>query len=166
MPRTLPAAVTTAIGETATSPTYLVRLGFATEIRGSTLGDITWDAESWTDNGVRVERITENGGRISLPNTDNVASGLVLTEGQSDVAISVYKYYESDAVEIMRGFLSSADIQKDRVVFDAVGSSSDISKVPTKRFTPTNGFNYLPNPTAEIRWAGIIITFDAAPDEF
>jgi len=168
--RELPGGVDQGARRQVTQPRYLVELQFDPVERHSTAGEITWDGVQWTAGAqVRVERVTANGGRISLANDGDAADGFarsqrLLEADTADVPVRVYKHYEGDAFEVMRGFISTVQVGQ-RITLDVVGTASDRSKVPRTRFTPANGFNYLPNPESTVNWAGIVFKFEAPASE-
>lgn len=172
MLRQLPTVIETSVSKTITSPAYLVRIGFATERRESTFGDITWNSESWSSSGgIIVTRVGESGGQFSIQNTEQNQSGMlslssdIISGDVRDSLVTIYKWYESDAVEVSRGYVSNINISGGRVVFDYVSTTSDVGRAPTERFTSAD-FNYLPVIGETVIWAGIRITFELPPENF
>src|SRR5574343_79503 len=125
MSRTLTAALTTEIGRDVTSPGYLVELGFATPVRLSSRGTMTWYGNTWTTWDVRVRglAVESNGstasGSLTLWNGDYTISALVLGEGVANRAVSIWKFYgdsaltTSDPVSVFVGVADDATIDPD-----------------------------------------------------
>lgn len=138
MTRPLPAPVETAIQQPATSPIYLIEMGWETGsidppyMRIATWGsDITWDSLVWAASGARVQGLTVNGGQLVLPNgEDDPWLALVTEEIPRGRDITIYEYHDSDAVEIFSGIMDEAVLDARQI------SIRIIEGLLNKRFPP------------------------------
>jgi len=123
MTRTVSATISTAAVQETTKPIYLVRMGWATELRRATWdADISWNAETWTASGVKITNLTASSGQMELPNGDGDPwLALVQAEIPRDLAINIYEHHTnytvspavSDAVLIFSGFMDAVSIGDD-----------------------------------------------------
>ena len=117
MARTLPAAVATAITQTVTEPVYLLQIDFSTTIYLSSREEITWNSKTWTGGNKFTLRYrnTDNGGNrgnIVFANVNNAFSALILNNSIQGTPISIYQYYDSDAVFLLTGIMDNASIKE------------------------------------------------------
>ena len=132
--RTLTAATKTEIERDITRPIYLVELVMATvTYRLSTGPAVSWNGSTWSQSGAQVDdlRAVSGGaqeGRISLPNHDNAASALVLSDGVAGRACRIWQLYgdgpyaTNDAVLLFDGECDGADLTIERVSIDLTSS--------------------------------------------
>lgn len=130
--RTLSTAAAADVVKPITTPFHLVELVMASATyRWSTRGTVSWDSQTWTEAGVMVEglrNLVGGGmeGAISITNTDNAASALVLADGVADRECRVWQlngagpYVLADAVKLFDGVCDGADIGLDRVRIDII----------------------------------------------
>jgi len=94
MPRNLPTAVATAIGQPVTRPGYLIQLDSATPIRFSTRGTVLYDGQWWLD-GAAVSGLSQSAAStptVTIPNQDNSGSALLLGDRLIDVRARIWAY--------------------------------------------------------------------------
>src|ERR1039457_3983410 len=98
-------AMATALGLTVTRPGYLIQLSFpivgilpALTVYLSTMGDITWNGQTWSGWDVKVSGIGQDGkgaatGSLAIGNTDNTYGAMVLNYGAADIPVSIWACY-------------------------------------------------------------------------
>lgn len=151
--RTLSAALLTELGLVVTRPGYLVQMNFSTTIRLSTMGDISWNGYTWVAADVALSGIGQDGtgmasGSLMLGNTDSAYGAVVLTEGASDIAVSIWACYagataSGDPVQIFSGGMDGADIGTDKVTVALVAQKNQTLSAPRVFINKANGFNFL-----------------------
>ena len=168
MTRTITAALTTEVGRDVTAPGYFVEVAFATPLRLSSRGTMSWAGNTWTTWDVRVRGLaTESGGSTSggsivLANGDYTISALVLGEGVANRAVKMWKFYgdsaltTSDPVQIFSGVADDAEIDPTRatVTLQLVQANASALFSPRLYITPETGFSYVPASGTVIDWAG------------
>jgi hypothetical protein len=166
--RTVTAALTTEVGKDVTSPGYFVEVGFATPLRLSSRGTMSWSGNTWTTWDVRVRGLsTESGGStaggsIVLANGDYTISALVLNEGVANRAVKVWQYYgdsaltASDPVQVFVGVADDATIDptSGTVTLQLVQTNAAALFAPRFYVTPETGFSFLPAPGTVVDWDG------------
>ncbi|MGK2899732.1 MAG: hypothetical protein ACSLE9_13765, partial [Burkholderiaceae bacterium] len=119
--RTVPGAVTTNAAKTITSPTWLVAIHWPAPdylyltSRGPV--PISFDGHDFDVLGVAVSNLSDNDATVVVRNYDNVITALVSAHGANDVPVSIYKYYETDGVLLMAGFLDGVRFQNHEARF-------------------------------------------------
>lgn len=128
--RALSGATLSEIVKPITRPINLIEIVFAAvTYRLSTGPTVTWNAQTWIASGAKVENLQSlvggaMDGRISLPNTDNAASALVLVDGVADRVCRIYQLYGDgpysvgDEIKLFEGVCDNAEIDLDRVVIN------------------------------------------------
>jgi len=144
-------------------PLYLLELGFSAVEHLSTRGDVNWNGQTWTANGVSVGRITPatadgaQTAEITLPNDSYAYSAIVLGEGKG-AALRIWKLYgeppfaDGDAVELFNGVMDVARLG-DVVRITATAAGRNNEQVPHLLFAPPV-FNHLPAPGTVFFWRG------------
>lgn len=171
MARTLTAKVSAAVSQAATSPIYLVSLGYAIPIRLSTNGTLTWNGQTWSDFGVEVKsiRYTSGGGQsasLRIINNDNSYSALILGEGIRDIAVDIYSLYgaapyeAADAEHIFSGVIDSVPRIADHVEMNLVSEGVRTAWTPRLTLTQFLG-NDMPVPGTRIRWNGDTLVLES-----
>ncbi len=163
MPRTLPGSMSTAVTGVITDPSYLVYLGFSTQIIHATKTTTSYDrgngSESFTaGNGTEVLTVDQYAATIALRNTDNSRSTLVIDETISDIPCEVFQVYGSDVYLLFRGFLSEGEVLDTKVIFNAI-SSARARNVPSTYITPPT-FNHIAPEGLQLRWANTDIVLE------
>ena len=153
-----------------TEPFYLVYMGFNTPVYLCSLKDITVDSNAYSGSrtikvpAIKTDSAGNQTGSIQLSDVDNLVSGLILSEGCAEKAITIYKGYgtpsDADIITEFSGFMDEAKIN------DISVSIKLLSKNST-RFSPglTIGkpyFNYLPPAGTIIRSGTTTITLESA----
>lgn len=169
--RSLTAKVSTAINQPATSPIYLVSLGYATPIRLSTNGDITWNGQTWSDFGIEVKNIryTNGGGQsasLRISNHDNSYSALILAEGIRDISVDIYSIYGAapyavdDAEHLFSGVIDDVPSIADFVEMRLISEGARTAWTPRITLSTFLG-NNLPVPGTRIRWNGEVLVLES-----
>lgn len=148
--RTLAPALVKELGLTITRPGYLVRVGFPTELRFSTMGAVTWGGQEWGAYDVKVSELSRvssasRTASLSFGNLTNEFGAIVLSNNVADVPIEIYSVYAGapdDAVLEFSGVGDSCEVG-DRVVINLVGQSTQKTFSPRRRVSVTTGFNTL-----------------------
>ena len=167
MTRTLSAPTTTAVGLDVVSPGYLVEINFATPLRLSTRGTLTWNSLTWTTWDFDVRGLAADssgstqGGSLTLWNGDYTISALVLGEGVANRAVNVYQFYGespalADPVHIFAGVVDDAQLEPTNatVTLRLVQTNARALFAPRHYITPDSGFSYLPAAGTVISWDG------------
>lgn len=176
MARTLTATQQTRTTNPVGRPMFLVELGFSTTLRlSSASGSVTWNSQSWTPSGIRVERITPfgEGGQtasISLPDPAAVYFAIVRSEGVDDNVLKIWQLYGdpgdtyavADAVQLFSGFMASVPKMAERINIANKTHSSRTQKIPRHTIGQPTA-NHLPEPGATINFYGVEYTAERAP---
>lgn len=151
--KTLSSALQTQLGLTVTSPGYLVQLGYSSILRLSTMGDISWNSYTWSAADVRVSGIGQDGsaansGNLQLGNTNDAYGALVLNEGASDIAVSIWACYAGatatgDPVLVFSGVTNGAGIDSSKVTIPLLAQSNATLYSPRTFCNKASGFNFL-----------------------
>ena len=150
--KTLSTALLTELGLSVTRPGYLVQLGYSSTLHLSTMGDISWAGNTWSGADVKLAGIGQDGsgantGTLTLGNTDNGFGALILNEGASDIAVTVYACYagataSGDPVQVFAGVTNGASIDE-QVVLALVAQASSTLYSPRVFVNKAAGFNFL-----------------------
>lgn len=169
MTRTVAASTTVAVGQETTQPIYLIRMGWDVqspdvERRVATWDtDISWNSETWTASGAKIQSINPSGGNLVLPNGDGDPwLDLIVNQGQRGKTLQVYEYQTSwgspagsNAEELFLGTMDASQITKNgiRITF--------VSALLNKSFPHTTITNeeypYLLTTGARIYWGPDVI---------
>lgn len=163
--RTLSAALIAELGLDVTRPGYLVELQYSTVLRLSTLGDISWDGQSWSAFNVVVSGLTQDGkgfstANLAVGNTDGGIGALVLNEGASDVPVNIWKVYagatdSGDPVHVFSGVTDgTGSIDAAQVPFKLVSKGSQTLDSPRVFIGQLTGFHHLQPAGAKIPVGG------------
>ena len=102
MTRTVAATTTAAVSQETTQPIYLIRMGWDVqspdvERRVATWDtDISWNSETWTASGAKVQTLNAIGGSLMLPNGEaDPWLDLVVNQGQRGKTLQIYEYQTS-----------------------------------------------------------------------
>ncbi len=167
MARTLDAALEAAIAEAGTAPGWLILIDAAIPLRYSTRGTLSYDGRTWT-GGATLSGVGESGllseVRLGLPNTDNAASALALTDLLRDVEVTVSAYYDVAGTwyaETLGTLVIAAveAIEPLRVTFVLATPAQAASHVPDVVLGPPL-CTHIPPPGTTIAWAGATITIE------
>lgn len=168
MTRTISAALTTAIGLDVVAPGYLVEIQFATPLRLSSRGTLSWSGNTWTAWDVRVQGLAADAGGSSasgsllLGDADYTIAALALSEGVANRPVNVWKFYgdtapaTGDPVQVFAGVGDGVDLEPNRgmVTIRLVQTNARALFAPRFYITPEAGFTYLPAPGTVIDWDG------------
>jgi hypothetical protein len=151
MSRSVSAAIQTGLDAHVNVPVYLVEVLLDTPLYWTTSDAVTWDSHSWIATGLSVDQITESGGRLRVRNDNNSGSALVLNNTLRDTEFRVYLYYNTDAVEVFRGYGGGATITAMHTVINLHANRAARTKAPRGRIAlPV--FTYLPKPGDVLVW--------------
>lgn len=157
MAKTLATSLVTDTAKRITSPGYLVELDFSTPLRLSTRGDQSYDGKIWTAGRLGEVKVSADGGQIEIMNGDLAASALILNEGATDRAISIWKFYAdnpADVVQVFAGVCDSSEIGPDRVRIRLVAENRRTLYSPRRFIGQATGFNHLLPAGTRITWGG------------
>lgn len=163
--RTLSTTTDTETAKAITRPIELIELVLASgTYRWSSAGDVSFNGYTWSESGAQVDHLQSLAGGaqqgiISLSNTDNAASALVLADGVADAPITLYQLYgdgpyaADDAVELFSGVCDGApQIGLDRVQISITSAGR------AREFAPRIYFeqfcNWIPPAGKVISWGG------------
>lgn len=94
--RTLPSALSLALGAPVQRPAILVEVSFSPVKRWSSFADLTWGGQTWVKEDVQLESLQVGAlslsGVLRLGNGDGAAAALVLGQGVQDRAVKLYAY--------------------------------------------------------------------------
>ena len=96
MARGLDATLTTAVGDTATKPYFLVYMGFSTPVRMSTRASITWGGFTYLAAGITVSGQADSP-TIQVFNETTLFGQVVLVDGTSGRDVKIYQGYMNDS---------------------------------------------------------------------
>lgn len=174
MTRALTSPTTAAVGADVTQPGYLVQIDFASPLRLSGRGAITWAGQSWAAWDVRIDGIGIDGaasaqnGSVTLGNADYTTGALVLGEGVSGRAVNIWKFYGEapalgDPVLVFSGVGDDAIISPDGgVVRIGLQQSGGVTLFcPRTYITRESGRAFLPATGSIIQWNGETFRLEA-----
>lgn len=150
--KTLTAALLAELGLTVTRPGYLVEIDFATPLRLSTLGDISFAGQAWTAADIQVRGLSadqsgQQAGSLILANTLADYGVLILDEGIADRAIRVWACYAgatADALEVFNGVGDEARWDASgRITLTLADSALRTAFWPRQRINAASGFTKL-----------------------
>lgn len=162
--RDLTAATGTEIARGITRPRYLIELVMENvTYRWSSGSEATWNGQLWTQNGAQVDdlRAVAGGaqeGRISLPNHDNAASALVLSDGINGRACRIWQIYgdgpfaTDDAVLLFEGVCDGAELAIERVSIDLT-SAGRVNELSPRLYWDM-ACTHIPPAGTVISWGG------------
>ncbi len=166
MPRTLSPAVESAIAGTVTAPGYLVAITSGSDvIRSASRGTLDYDGEHWT-GGVTVTRQGPTDWTLSLPNHDNLASALVLSDLIDGAEVEIWAYVGTadpiEAVSVFTGYINQVTkISTTRVDMTLAAVSLGRSWLPDIILAPPL-MNHLPPAGTAIAWGDKIYYLEPA----
>ena len=163
--RTVSATITSAVGQNATRPVYLIRLFIGDEYRISTWGaPIVWSTQTWGPSsspentslyGARVSNVTVGGATVHLPAND-FWLGAILNNGIRNSPISIYEHHtdstvspQADAVLLFAGVMDQVVIGED-IRITAIENSTAKGFPVASIDRPT--FNHLLKSGDRITW--------------
>lgn len=163
--RTPSTATNTAIGQTVTTPGYLIYLDVGAGYRYSTRGTVTWDSQTWTAGDVEPSGMAID---VSSP-TASASLRFAGSMGWATIArantipgsqISIWKFYgdsnpgASDPIMLYDGVGDDVQISDSgEVAITLTQPGGATLYVPRTYMTPGNGFNSLPRD-------GQLVTFN------
>ena len=149
MPRTLPVPVAGAIVKDATTPVYLLEMGFSSTVRAATWDTaISWNGLNWIASGIEVANLSDTQARLKFPNGKaDPWLALVLNEGVRGRSISIYEHHtdlasspQTGAVLLFTGIMDELSITQD-ISLTIIESSQAKTFPPTSIDRPI--YNYL-----------------------
>ena len=158
MTRTLTTTQSAAIKKNATTPVYLLEMGFSSTVRAATWDTaITWDTRTWIASGIEVANLGDKSARVKFPNGEaDPWLALVLNEGVRGRSISIYEPHtdttsspQTGAVLLFTGIMDELTITKD-ISLTIIESSQAKTFPPTSIDRPT--YNYLLTTGTVLVW--------------
>jgi hypothetical protein len=171
MPRTLDANTETLIARRSTEPGWLIQIDAATgTLRYCTRGTLSYGGYTWTGgavlSGVEVSHDIGAAVDLELPNTDNSASSLALSNALRDADVTIYALYEDSGTSSAYATLLRAlkvdgvdSISSTRVKFTLATISGAASRVPDIVIGPPL-CNHIPPAGTTIRWGAVTVTLE------
>lgn len=144
--RSLTTATATATGAKATAPLALIRIDWSVPARLSTNGDQVWDGNGYSGTrAVRLDRLTERGGRLVIDNRDGVYGAQCLTDGVAAVPVTVWLADTSataaaDPVKVFEGLADGCEITETEVSLTLTATNLDTLTSPRRRIDAAGGF--------------------------
>lgn len=167
MPRTLNAAALTAVAAPVTAPGYLVAITstYNEVLRYSTRGTLTYNSATWV-GGARVMRQSPTDWSLSLPNTDNAASALVLSDDLERATVSVWSYLANasppQAVLLFSGYVNQVlRVTAQQVDIGLAAVSLGRSWLPDVILAPPL-LRHMPPPGTAITWGGKVYYLESS----
>lgn len=169
MPRTLSAGLVTAVERTVTNPGWLIEVDTSPKLRYSTRGTLSYGGYTWV-GGAYLSGINEAGlspsTTLSLPNFDNSASSLALSDLLRDVGVTIYAYYDDAvasltyAVELATLLIDSVNsLSTTEAVFSLSTASQAATHVPSVVVGPPL-CNHIPPPGTKVNWGGTVYVLE------
>lgn len=123
--KSLSSTLATALGAPVTQPAVLVQIDFSTTQRWSSFATRTWGGHTWHRWPLALRNLVvqayDLSGQLELDNRDDQAAALVLGEGITDRAITVWGYDAAapdDVVWLANAMAGGASVAHDRVVVE------------------------------------------------
>jgi hypothetical protein len=159
MPRDLGSPLLTAIAAPVTAPGYLVAMTstYGEVLRYSTRGTLTYSGSTWV-GGAQVTRQSPTDWSLSLPNTDNAASALVLGDHLEQATVSVSAYLANavppQAVLLFTGYVNQVvRVTTQHVEISLAAVTLGRSWLPDVILAPPL-LRHMPPPGTTISWHG------------
>jgi hypothetical protein len=164
--RTLVGSTSSGVAAAVTLPGYLIQIAYATTLRLSTRGTLTWNSQTWTAADARVSGLAVDSSRSSLAgelvlgNTDLTYGAQVLSEGVAGRAVIVWAFYGAapalaDPVKVFEGVANEASIAEDGDVRISLQQASSTTLFcPRTYLTAASGFSFLPAVGQIVTWNG------------
>jgi len=167
--RTLSGTLVTELGLTRTRPGYLVELGFASTLRLSTLGALSYNGYSWYPADIKVAGLSRNeqgqqAGTLSIGNTDLDYGALILSEGVADKTIRIWSVWAgapSEAMPEFDGIGDDAEIDGLRVTIKLSSGARRYAYSPRRIIGPQTGVNVRLPAGTRITVGGMTVTLEA-----
>jgi len=144
--RTLSSAMLASVNKTITDPVYLFKMDLGSQFIYATSREaITYDSNSYSTTGARLESIDNQRVRFSLPNFDRDISALAFAGQIQRNECSVYLHYDGEVIGRFSGLLDAPECSGDynSVVFTAVDLYALVSRWPFERMQAP-AFNHMP----------------------
>ena len=167
MARTLDSTLAAAVAQAGTAPGWLIEIGTPTPLRYATRGTLSYDGATWLGGatlfGVGDAGLT-SGVRLGLPNSDNAASALALTDLLRDVPVTLAAYYDvagTGYAEVIAELRIDAveEIGPMQVMFALASPAQAASHLPDVVLGPPL-CRHIPPPGTVIAWSGTTITIE------
>lgn len=167
--RTLSTNTDAAVALPVTTPGYLIQFAWDTPEYYSTRSTVTWNSKTWTATNVRVDGLgassqTAGGATLTFGNADLAIGTLILSDGASGRAVSVWKFYGdsalslTDPVALFSGVADEATIDDNgRATIRLVQAESTTLYCPRSFMTQAAGFNFLPADGQIVDWNDEIV---------
>jgi len=134
------------VNKTITDPVYLFKMDLGSQFIYATSREaITYDSNSYSTTGARLESIDNQRVRFSLPNFDRDISALAFAGQIQRNECSVYLHYDGEVIGRFSGLLDAPECSGDynSVVFTAVDLYALVSRWPFERMQAP-AFNHMP----------------------
>lgn len=166
MPRTLDAGALAALDDPVTAPGYLIKITSTHRevLRYSTRGTLTHDSLTWFGGG-KLSRQSPTDWNLLLPNSDNAASALALSNEIDQATVSVWSYLghaaPPQAILLFEGYVNQViRITTAAVEFSLAAVTLGRSWLPDIILAPPL-LTHIPPPGTAIAWGGKIYYLEA-----
>ena len=148
-----------------TQPGFLLEIEFATTVRWSTRGTLTWNSLTWTGREFGVQM---SGGRgmdarltLTFNNHDNSIGTLCLADGIGNRNVRLWKFTGNtpsltDCSQIFGGIGDTFSLNKRKLTIQAVPKGLEVIKEPSIRIVRNSIRNEMTTAGTRIPWNGEI----------
>lgn len=173
MSKTLSSPLVTATGKKRTRPLHFIEITASPIQRLCTFGTLTWNGQSWSGaQSVTVSGLSENGRgskspTLTISNFDDAYGAMALADALTNKPVKIWTSdaaatADADPVLEFTGFIASAEVGLDFVVFPLT-SQSPGKQLALRRFiNRASGFNTLMPAGKEIRIGNTIYVLERA----
>ncbi|MBP6735035.1 MAG: hypothetical protein KA142_10175 [Chromatiaceae bacterium] len=160
MPRILSDVALAAVAAQVTAPGYLVAFtSGAAILRYSSRGELSYNGQTWL-GGASIKRQSPTDWTLTMPNTDNAASAIVLSDALEQATVSVWAYLANavpvESILLFTGYVNQVTRVTTQFVEMSLASVSlGRSRLPDIILAPPL-LNYMPPPGTSIAWGGKI----------
>ena len=141
------------INKIITDPVYLFKIDLGSEFKYATSREaITYDGNTYSTLGAKLDSIDNQSVRFSLPNHDRDISVLAFAGQIQRNECSIFLHYDGEVIGRFSGLLDAPECSDDYnfVMFTAVDLYALVSRWPTERMTAPV-FNHMPAVDTVVR---------------
>jgi hypothetical protein len=151
MSRAVSVNIQTGLDAAITVPIYLVEIELVAPLYFTTGAQVSWGGQTWDPVGMSVDRVAENGAKVTVRNDDNSGAALILNNALRDTSFKIYIYYNGDAEEIFRGYGGAATMRATTATITLHSDRAANTRAPRQRIAGPV-FTHLPKPGEIIQW--------------